>query len=209
MFTGIIEAIGKVESMEPWSGPQGEQTSAQNAAELGKSIWITLPWRDVILGESIAVNGVCLTIADLRPKEARLDISHETLSCTNLGSLEADDRVNLERALCLGDRLSGHLVQGHVDGVAKITEITQAGESTRLQVELPDSAAARCIHKGSITLDGVSLTINQIQDNQIEINLVPHTWEHTCFKYNRPGDSINYEIDLFAKYAEKLCHSPN
>lgn len=192
MFTGIIQKLGKIAAIEK-AGQ--EQTWS---VETGFS--------DLSLGESVALNGVCLTVTEKTQLGlAKFFLSSETLEKTQLKTLIANDTVNLERALALGDRLSGHIVQGHVDSVGTLKSITRMDESFDIGVELPASLSRYCIEKGSITLDGVSLTINSIEDHQIHIRLIPHTWTHTRFHTLKPGALLNIEVDLIAKYAEKLC----
>ena len=195
MFTGIIQAQGRLHS---------KQTQPQHA-----TFQIATPFSDLALGESVAVDGVCLTVAALDGTMATFEVSPETLHRTSL----AEDRVafNLERALRASDRLSGHIVQGHVDGVARITRLEKVdGEFWILECELPPSLERYCVEKGSIALDGVSLTINSVQGRWVSIQLIPHTFEHTTFQHRRVGDSLNCEIDVLAKYAEKLLrtHEP-
>jgi riboflavin synthase len=191
MFTGIIQNLGKVTRF---------QKSSQ-ALELS----VSCEYRDLIEGESIAVNGVCLTHTGGNRAEAHFFVSPETLFLTNLGSLQTGKAVNLERALKLQDTLSGHLVQGHVDGMGKITSIRSVGEAYELVVELPADLERYCVVKGSICLNGVSLTLNRLAGNQAEIMLIPHTWNHTQFSTAATGDAINIEVDVLAKYVEKLC----
>jgi riboflavin synthase len=191
MFTGIIESLGKALS----------RTSGKTGIELE----IAAAFPDLVLGESVAVNGVCLTVAKVQPKSVIFAVSPETLARTGLGALKTDAQVNLERALLPTTRLSGHIVQGHVDGLAKILRIEKNGEYFELDFELPPKLSRYVVEKGSITLDGVSLTVNHIHENQIGIMLIPHTWNHTAFSSRSPGEFVNVEIDVMAKYLEKLC----
>jgi riboflavin synthase len=207
MFTGIVQRTGKVAQVTPHLGGNS----------LGSAMRIETGFPDLTLGESVAVNGVCLTVTEFTSQgHALFFISKETLDRTNLGDLRSDSLVNLERALQAGDRLSGHIVQGHVDGIAILKNIQLQGESHLVEFEIPAEVSRYCVEKGSITLDGVSLTINSIQaaDPQsespsekamISITLIPHTWNHTCFQGNQPGDRVNVEVDVLAKYVEKLC----
>lgn len=202
MFTGIIQNLGKVAHLE----------------KLGASVRLRVAtgFTDLQLGESVAVNGVCLTVAEVATlsesgQEALYFVSQETLSLTNLKSLASGSSVNLERALTLSTRLSGHMVQGHVDGLAQVIQIAPLGDAGapdqgfKLEVEIDASVSRYCIQKGSIALDGVSLTINSISENRLQIVIVPHTWEHTRFKTLKAGDFVNVEVDPVAKYVEKLC----
>jgi riboflavin synthase len=187
MFTGIIEQIGIVEATS-----SGRLTfSASMAAELR-------------LGESVAVNGVCLTAAALTPTTFSCDLSEETLRLTDLDGLRYGDRVNLERAMRLSDRLGGHLVSGHVEGIGVLRERQEGGQGTLVTVELPDALMKYCVRKGSIALDGVSLTINDLTPTGVCVTLIPHTLKMTTFGFKGVGERINIECDLLAKYVERL-----
>jgi riboflavin synthase len=196
MFSGIIERPAPVEAAE----------------RRGHAVALILDtgWNDLELGESIAVNGVCLTVTEFGSTGlATFFVSSETLARSNLGRLTAGETVNLERSVRLDSRISGHLVQGHVDGRATLTSITPDGDAYRLELALPAELARYCVEKGSIALDGISLTINSVIDGPgvagIGITIIPHTWEHTNLKTARPGDEINVEVDVMAKYVERLC----
>ena len=190
MFTGIIEAVGKI--------------TAVHLLESGeKTIKLSSSFTDCCKGESISVNGVCLT-ADRIGATLRFFISSETLARTNFGELEAGSIVNLERALRMGDRLSGHLVQGHIDGLAQIKALRKVGESHALEIELSSSLLKYAIEKGSITLDGISLTVNSIQNSTLKLTIIPHTWANTNLSAKRPGQHFNIELDMVAKYVEIL-----
>ena len=195
MFTGIIEKVATITSIEP--GPQECK------------VLIATQFTDLELGESVAINGVCLTVTETSANgDALFYVSPETLECTNLGALEADSRVNLERALKVGDRLSGHWVQGHVDCTAPVTKISKESNAYLLKVRLPQSMLNYCIDKGSISLNGTSLTINRVlEDGQIEIQLIPHTWEHTNFSSLTVDSRVNVEVDMLAKYLERQCRN--
>jgi riboflavin synthase len=193
MFTGIIEKVGVVDSVQPGSH--------------SRVVRLKTSFTDLELGESVAVNGVCLTVAALKGEHADFFVSPETLSRTNLGRLKESSRVNLERALTLQTRLSGHFVQGHVDGLARWVSAKDVGESKDIRVELSPAQARYMIEKGSIALNGVSLTVNSITRDakggcEIGIMLIPHTWMHTNFSELKPGDPVNVEIDFLAKYVE-------
>lgn len=193
MFTGIINAVGKVLAVEEGSRE--------------RTLLVKTPYADAELGESIATSGVCLTVAEASTNgELRFYASSETCSRTNLGQLTAGSSVNLERALRLADRLSGHIVQGHVDGLAKLIAICPAGDSHELEVELPTSMLRYVIEKGSIALDGISLTVNSIQGTRIRLMIIPHTWAHTTLSTKKVGDDFNVELDMVAKYVERLTH---
>ncbi len=191
MFTGIIEA--QVGITEVKKQPDSLEIRLPN------------PFADVILGESIAVNGACLTVAQIDSPDLLFFVSAETLEKTNLARLEVGSSVNLERAITLSTRLSGHLVQGHVDGKAQLVEISSVGESYRMKWQIPPSLARYCISKGSITLNGVSLTINSLDGSFCSIMVIPHTWTHTNLSRLQVGDEVNVEVDLLAKYVERLC----
>ena len=202
MFTGIVERVARVEGVQ-------QDT-------LGSVLTIETGFGDLQLGESVAVNGVCLTVIELatgRPSLARFFVSIATLGLTNLGRIRRDSEVNLERALTLSTRLSGHLVQGHVDGVGEFLgarEIVSAtGTSYEVRFSLPKSLDRYCVHKGSIAINGTSLTINRLdpegsERSVVTIMLIPHTWAHTNLSRLKPGELVNIEVDLMAKYAEKL-----
>jgi riboflavin synthase len=194
MFTGIVSAIGRVTAVD---------MRTENEVEIS----VFTPYVDVIKGESIAVNGVCLTATDV-PLTAggsilRFHVSRETCARTNLGGLKTSSRVNLERALRLADRLSGHLVQGHVDGTATLLEIRDAGECREIKVEIEPAHLRYIVEKGSVALNGISLTVNALESNRLSLMIIPHTWENTTLGELKPGARINLELDMIAKYALK------
>jgi riboflavin synthase len=198
MFTGIVERVATVD-VATWRGEELRLDLATG-------------WDDLALGESVAVNGICLTVVDTAPEgRAGFFVSGETLARSNLGQAARGAPVNLERAVTLATRLSGHLVQGHVDGVGRITGMAPVGDSRRLTVSMDGGLRRYCVDKGSIALDGVSLTINETTPIDAEgrfsvsINLIPHTWDHTRFRASTVGDAVNVEVDLMAKYVERLC----
>ncbi len=190
MFTGIVETLGTLRACQSQGG--------------NLRLVIESRFSDLTLGESVAVQGVCLTVTELEGARAHFFVSHETLHRTALGELQVGAQVNLERALTLSTRLSGHLVQGHVDATGQIRSLTPTRESVELAVEVPQTILRYCIEKGSITLDGVSLTINRIEGQQLHFNLIPHTWKATQFSQARVGQRVNLEVDLIAKYVERL-----
>ena len=176
-------------------------------------IEITTQYPDLVLGESVAVNGVCLTLTELTPQAtAFFFVSSETLDRSNFNELRLGSLLNLERAVTLQTRLSGHLVQGHVDGIAIFLEAIPQSGSQKLRFEIPSLLARYCVEKGSIALNGVSLTINSIQcldpkmNPLIEVTMIPHTRECTNLSVLKPQEKVNIEIDVLAKYVEKLCH---
>ncbi len=184
MFTGIIEEVGLVVEC------LGGHISVECATVMS----------DMTLGASIAVNGVCLTAVDLRPDGFSADLARETLDRTNLGDLKPGDRVNLERPLQLQTRLSGHIVQGHVDG----TGVLEARDEQGITVRAPKELDRFLVYKGSICLDGISLTIASVSDGVVKVAIIPHTWEATNLLNRQPGDRINIECDVIAKHVDKL-----
>ena len=193
MFTGIIQAIGEVRSMEKRSGDMRLRI-ATGKLDLG----------DVELGDSIAVNGVCLTAVELPGDGFAADVSNETLSLTSLGELKLGSPVNLEKALTLQTRLGGHLVSGHVDGLGEILERGEDARSVRFRVRAPAELARYIAHKGSITVDGTSLTVNAVEGDVFTLNIVPHTLQETIISGYHTGRQVNLEVDLVARYLERL-----
>jgi riboflavin synthase len=192
MFTGIIEGIGKVKK------------TTLSGGDMQLSILPSFDMSDSRVGDSVSVNGVCLTITDIRDKTIHADISGETLSSSTLGRLKQGDDVNLERALRLMDRLGGHIVSGHVDGVGKILKKEAAQRSWRIRIGISEDLARYTIEKGSIAVDGISLTINHCQNTFFEVNVIPETGRETTILRKNKGDSVNIETDLIGKYIEKL-----
>ena len=193
MFTGIIQAVGEIVRLEPRGG------DVRLGIRTGK-----LDISDVSLGDSIAVNGVCLTAVALPGDGFAADVSRETLSLTTLGNLRPGSRVNLEKALRLADRLGGHLVSGHVDGLGTVHSRHDDARSVRFEIEAPDSLARYIAPKGSITVDGTSLTVNVVDGARFQLNIVPHTLQETITDGYRPGARVNLEVDLVARYLERL-----
>lgn len=193
MFTGIIEEIGVVRSLERRDG------GARLAVTASKTL------EDCEIGASIAVNGCCLTAVVLEGDRFSADLSPETLERTNLGGLEAGDRVNLERPLLPTDRLSGHFVQGHVDAQGELLRLEETGDgSWRLQVRVPYELQRYLVYKGSIAIDGISLTIARLERDVIEAAIIPHTFSETNLASRKPGDAVNLECDMIAKHVERL-----
>ena len=197
MFTGIIKALGRIESIEATAGGSRLVIVSPALAEFAPAV-----------GDSIAVDGVCLTALDPRPDRFTADASRETLNLTTLGRLDDGARVNLEPALRAGDSLGGHLVSGHVDGIATLVERESLGDNQRLCFEAPERLARYIAHKGSVT-NGVSLTVNQVRDRRFELNLVPHTLAATTLGDLEPGDPVNLEVDQIARYLERLLETRN
>jgi riboflavin synthase len=196
MFTGIIQTVGRIARLERRGGDV--RLHVDTAA---------LDLSDVQPGDSIAVSGVCLTAIELGAGSFAADVSNETLSLTTLGQLKAGDPVNLEKALRLADRLGGHLVSGHVDGVGKVVSVTPDARSQRWTFEVPVDLARYIAAKGSICIDGTSLTVNEVAGTRFGVNLIPHTVAHTAFHAKRPGDAVNVEVDVIARYVERLIGS--
>jgi riboflavin synthase len=194
MFTGIIAAVGRIAARAPSAG--GVRLHVETGA---------LALDDVTVGASIAVNGVCLTVVALGDAGFEADVSRETLNCT--AGFAVGARVNLEKALRLSDRLDGHLVSGHVDGVGKVSRFDAVGDNRLLAIVAPAELARYLARKGSIAVDGVSLTINALIESEFVVNLIPHTLRATSLRDLRVGDGVNLEVDLLARYAERLLNT--
>ncbi len=193
MFTGIITAIGTVEDII--TKPDGD-------IRLG----ITTPWDCTAIppGASIACSGVCLTAVSASGMRFDADVSAETLAVTTLGAAKKGTRLNLERALAMGDELGGHIVSGHVDGVATIVSIEPDGDGHKLRIEAPEHLAPLIAQKGSVAVDGISLTVNNVDHCHFEVMIIPHTWDHTTLADREPGDKINLEADMLARYVSRI-----
>ncbi|GAA5127709.1 riboflavin synthase [Luteolibacter yonseiensis] len=191
MFTGLVESVGKVVSLEP----VGDQAR----------LLLELPFAsELALGDSVAINGCCLTVAEFPPAGTAFDLLAQTLKVTSLGDLKAGSVVNLERAMMVGDRFGGHFVQGHVDAAGTITRLEENGQDHILGVALPPEIHRHCIDKGSLTVDGISLTIAELGPEEAVFWITPHTWAHTHLHLARTGQAVNLEVDLLAKYVDKL-----
>ncbi|PHS73803.1 MAG: riboflavin synthase [Cycloclasticus sp.] len=193
MFTGIIEAIGEIQRVEQQQGDVRLTVSTKG-----------LNLSDAQLGDSIAVNGVCLTAIELTPRQFVADVSNETLSATTMGNIKAGSTVNLECALQAQTRLGGHMVSGHVDGVGKVIERKADARSVRFTFGMPKELARYVAQKGSICIDGISLTVNTVDDASFSVNIVPHTLKMTTLGDRQIGDSVNLEVDVIARYLERL-----
>jgi riboflavin synthase len=193
MFTGIIQDVGSIVALEPLGG-DARLTVGVDRLDLARTA----------VGDSIAVAGVCLTVVALQPRGFSADVSRETLALTTIGDWRAGRRVNLEPALRAGDALGGHLVSGHVDGVAEIRERSDEVRSQRFRIRVPQALARYIARKGSVALDGVSLTVNAAEQHEFEVNLVPHTLAVTTLAALAPGDRVNLEVDMIARYTERL-----
>ena len=196
MFTGIIQAIGKVAAIEPQGGDRRLHIAT------GK-----LDLSATRIGDSIAVSGVCLTAVQLDEKGFWADVSAETLSCTTCADLQVGTAVNLEQALTPATALGGHLVSGHVDGVGQVLERQDDARSVRLRIAAPTALARYIAAKGSICVDGVSLTVNAVEGAEFELNIVPHTLQETSLGGYAPGRRVNLEVDIIARYLERLLES--
>lgn len=194
MFTGIIQAVGHVSQCQESLGGDARVTVAAGGLDMG----------DVQLGDSIACNGVCLTVVEKTASSFNVVVSGETFACT-IG-FAPGDRLNLEKAMQLSDRLGGHLVSGHVDGVGEVVQFVQIGDSWRLDIRAPGHLGRYLAPKGSIAVNGVSLTVNQVRGTEFSINLIPHTLDHTMLRDLKPGARVNLEADMLARYADRLLN---
>lgn len=192
MFTGLIEHVGTVEE--------------RRALEGGVSLRISAPFAEELsAGESVAVDGACLSVTEATGGSFRVEATRITLSRTTLGGYGEGRRVNLERALRFGDRLGGHLVQGHVDALGKVEAVERVGETVLLRIRLPDDVARVTVRRGSLAVDGVSLTVSELRDAVAEFAVIPYTWNHTALDRLTAGDDVNLEADLMGKYVERLA----
>lgn len=192
MFTGLIEEIGKIQEIKPKNNGIEIKVSARKVLE------------DSQIGDSIAINGVCLTITELGNDYFKFDVSQETLDRSTFKYLKIGDYVNLERALRPSDRLGGHIVQGHVDTVGEIKSIIPKGEHTEFIFTFPSKYSNLIVEKGSIAIDGISLTINDIEDNSFSINIIPHTIQNTNLQFKKIRDKVNIEFDILGKYVNRI-----
>ena len=191
MFSGIVAAVGRINKVE--ARPGGARI-AVSASRLGLD--------DVAIGDSIAVNGVCLTVVAKSATAFEADVSAETFSCSV--GLDAAGEVNLEKALRLADRLGGHLVSGHVDGVGEVVQLRAAGESTVMTLRVPEALTRYIARKGSVAVQGVSLTVNDVRDSEFDVNLIPHTISATTLRNLKAGSKVNLEVDQVARYVERM-----
>lgn len=192
MFTGIIEEIGKIKSV------------VRSGRSVVVEVEAVLVMEGTKVGDSIATNGVCLTVTAITPTGFRADVMPETMDRSNLGLLHPGDRVNLERALCLNSRLGGHIVAGHVDGTGRIVGMERDDTAIWITVSAPGRILRYIIEKGSITIDGVSLTVAYVDDEVFKVSVIPHTQEETTLTKKRPGEVVNLENDMIARYVEKF-----
>jgi riboflavin synthase len=193
MFTGIVQAVGQIAAMTPRSG---DVELLIDTAQL--------PLAGVAIGDSIAVAGACLTVTRLESRAFAADVSNETLACTTLGALTVGSKVNLEKALRAGDPLGGHYVTGHVDGVATVVALARDARSMRVSIQVPERLARYVAAKGSATVEGTSLTVNEVDGCVFGVNLIPHTQEVTTLGELTVGQSVNFEVDIIARYVERM-----
>ena len=193
MFTGIVEALGTIKSVDKRSGDVRLKIACP-----------TLDMSDVHLGDSIAVSGICLTVVEFGQEYFCADVSTETLSLTSLAKCKQGDGVNLEKAMLATSRLGGHIVSGHVDGLAEVTSISPSARAVNIWLTVPNELARYIAHKGSVTVDGISLTVNQVEQQQLRLTIIPHTAEQTTIASWVVGQKINLEVDVIARYVERL-----
>ena len=192
MFTGIIEEVGVIKNIKMGAKSAVITIQAETVME------------DIHLGDSIAMNGVCLTVTSFDKNSYSVDVMHETLRRTNLGALKGGSRVNLERAMAADGRFGGHIVAGHVDGTGVITSMKKDDNAVWIDIETDASVLKYIVEKGSITIDGISLTVAQVDSRSFAVSVIPHTGMHTTLLEKKPGDSVNLETDMIGKYVEKL-----
>ena len=198
MFTGIIEAVGKIEAR---SQEKGEWRLKFFTGDLDLS--------DVKIGDSIAVSGCCLTVVEKHATAFLADVSNETMRCTSLGTLEIGSAVNLEKAMLATDRFGGHIVSGHVDGIGHLIKVENEGQSIKMTFKIPSNLSKYVAAKGSICVDGTSLTVNEANDDYFAVNLIPHTQDETVSGSYQIGDSVNLEVDIIARYLERMNEGLN
>ncbi|MEJ2199645.1 MAG: riboflavin synthase [Desulfuromonadaceae bacterium] len=197
MFTGLIEDVGTVREL------------SRSADSVRLRIATGIPMQELVMGESIAVNGICLTVVAFGDGQFSADVSPETVGRTTLATLRSGSRVNLERALCLGGRLGGHLVSGHVDAVATITSRERDGNAIRFTFRLPAEVNRYVVEKGSVAIDGISLTVNAVSEETFSVAIIPHTLAETTLQERAVGDQVNIETDIIGKYVERLLGRGN
>ncbi len=193
MFTGLIEEVGTIRAIS-----KGKQSASI-------TINADIVLEDVKIGDSIAINGICLTVTDFMRKVFTVDAMPETMSTTNLHNLKIQDEVHLERAMKAGGRFGGHIVSGHIDGIGTIRSFMKEDNATRMTVAVPSQLSKYMIYKGSITIDGVSLTITKVDDIAFQVGIIPMTGQETLLLRKKAGDKVNIECDVIGKYLEKLC----
>lgn len=194
MFTGIISDIGTI-------------TKAEQAGGLRLTIACGFSPENLKLGDSIACNGVCLTVVEILNNDFVVELSNETISCTTKNQWQVGKKLNLERSLKMGDTLDGHIVSGHVDGIVTIQNIEKSGDSHILTITVPPELSRFIAQKGSVTLDGISFTVNNVKNNDFSVNIIPHTWKNTTLNERKIGDQLNLEIDILARYVARLLEN--
>ena len=199
MFTGIVSDIGEITSVTPGGNSGDRRFVVRTRHDMAP----------IAIGASIACSGCCLTVVETGDGRFAVQASAETLECTTLGGWAVGTPVNLERALKAGDELGGHLMSGHVDGVARVVDRRPVAGSTRWEFELPAGFERLVASKGSIALDGVSLTVNSVDGTRFTVNIIPHTFENTTFSELKPGDKVNFEVDMLARYVARAVGSPS
>jgi riboflavin synthase len=192
VFTGLVEEVGKVKELRKFSKGTRLKVGCRKVLE------------DAKVGDSVAVNGVCLTVVEVERESLSFDVSYETLRRSSLSLLKAGEAVNLERALKIGDRLGGHILQGHVDAITKITGIKREGEGYRFTFKIPKGFEHLLVEKGSVGVDGISLTVAELFKEEFSVAVIPHTYENTNLKFKRAGDLVNLEFDVLGKYVERM-----
>ncbi len=195
MFSGIVEEMGAVKSVQ------------KGLAGMRLSILASEILEDMKIGESISVSGACLTVIEFSTQDFAVDVSTETLNKTTLGTAEAGVPVNLERAMKLNERIGGHLVTGHIDGVGRVQRREQDGNAIQFTIEVPEDIGMYCVKKGSITIEGISLTVNDVSQHSFGVTIIPHTAKVTTMGLKQVGDFVNLETDLIGKYVERLLHA--
>jgi riboflavin synthase len=212
MFTGIVAAVGRIERVEPLAAEAGAPGAGGSASEAGVRLWVDagpLDLSDVAIGDSIAIQGACMTAVAIDGRRFAVEVSRESL--TRTAGLDAPGDVNLEKAMRLADRLGGHLVTGHVDGLGEVVRFEPVGESHRLDLRVAPALSRFVAYKGSVTVNGVSLTVNSVEDDAhgtvLSINLIPHTLQVTTLGRLAVGRSVNIEIDLVARYLERMLQA--
>lgn len=192
MFTGLVRDVGEITGFER----QGDNIRI--------TISSNLPQNTYQLGSSILCSGICLTVVEFGDGRFVMEVSPETVEKTNIASWDVGTKINLEPSLCMGDELGGHLVFGHVDALATITELNEDGDSWRFTFEVPENLKSYFASKGSVSLDGISLTVNEVNDNRFGVCIIPHTWTHTTLSERKVGDKVNLEVDMLARYVARM-----
>ncbi|MAF68161.1 MAG: riboflavin synthase [Micavibrio sp.] len=192
MFTGLVRDVGEITGFER----QGDNIRI--------TISSNLPQNTYQLGSSILCSGICLTVVEFGEGRFVMEVSPETVEKTNISSWNVGTKINLEPSLCMGDELGGHLVFGHVDALATITELNEDGDSWRFTFEVPENLKSYFASKGSVSLDGISLTVNEVNDNRFGVCIIPHTWTHTTLSERKVGDKVNLEVDMLARYVARM-----